>query len=94
MTELILDKFPTHIAKTNNVKAPNKYWKINSQGIYNGTVQRFTRAIIIENIHKYILNEFSKQNLPKLDKPVQLQLSIYIPINYLSMSLTFISFKD
>ena len=86
MTELVLTKFPTHIAKTNNIKAPNKYWKINSQGIYNGTIQRFTRAIIIENIHKYILNEFSKQTLPKLTKPIQLQLSIYIPINYASIS--------
>lgn len=79
---LILNNFPTHIAKTNNKVAPNKYWKINSQGIYNGAVQRFTRAIIVENMHKYIIEQLSSQELPKIDSPVQLKLDVYIPINY------------
>ena len=82
MNTIILNNFPTHVHKTNNKFASNKYWKINSQGIYNGAIQRFTRAIIVNNMHKYILKEFSKYELPKLAVPVQLQLSIYIPINY------------
>lgn len=79
---LILKKFPTHIAKTANKIAPNKYWKINSQGIYSGSIQRFTRAIVMNNMHEYILSEFEDQELPVLNYPVQLQLNIYIPINY------------
>lgn len=79
---LILKEFPTHIAKTNNKVKENKFWKINSQGIYNGSITRFTRAIVINNMHEYIINELKNQKLPKVNKPVQLQLDIYIPINY------------
>ncbi len=80
------EEVPTHIHSTKNKVKPNKYWKINSQGIYNGQIQRFTRAIIVENMHKYILDEFSKHVLPQLLKPVQLQINIYIPINYANVS--------
>lgn len=79
---LILNQFPTHIAKTNNKVKENKYWKINSQGIYNGAIKQFTRAIVINNIHDYIIQELSKQELPTITEPVQLKLNIYIPINY------------
>lgn len=79
---LILNKFPTHVAKTKNKIKPNKYWKINNQGIYNGSIKSFTRAIVVESIHKYIIEELSQQKLPKIAKQVQLVLRIYIPINY------------
>ena len=81
-TNLILKEFPTHVPKTNNKIKANKYWKINSQSIYNGAIQRFTRAIVVNNIHSYILEQLKTQQLPKIDRPIQLQLDIYIPINY------------
>jgi len=79
---LILNKFPTHVAKTDNKYKVNTYWKINSQGIYNSTIQKFTRGIVMDNIHKYIIGELSAQELPKITGTVQLVLRIYIPINY------------
>ena len=79
---LVLDKFPTHVKKTNNKIKPNKWWKINSQGIYNSSIQKFTRGIVIENIHSYIISELKQQELPSISSPVQLVLRIYIPINY------------
>ena len=86
MNKLILDRFPTHIEKTNNKVAPNKFWKINSQAIYNGAIQRFTRAIVVNNMHKYIINQLESQELPSFDYPVQLNLGIYIPINYANVA--------
>jgi hypothetical protein len=79
---LILKNFPTHIAKTSNIKAPNKYIKVNNQSIYNGALNRFARAIAIKNLHNWIINEFKKQELPTITKPVQLQIDIYTIINH------------
>lgn len=59
----------THVPCTDNVKATNKYWKINNQAIYNGSVNTFKRAIIVENMHRYIINALPEEvmNL-KLEK--------------------------
>lgn len=46
----------THVARTDNVRAPNKYWKINNQALYSSTLDKFSRAIVVENMHKYIIN--------------------------------------
>lgn len=46
----------THCPCTDNVRAKNKYWKINGQAIYNGSVDKFKRAIIVENMHRYVIN--------------------------------------
>ena len=60
---------PTHIAKTNNSKTANKYWKINNQAIYNGAVNTFARAIIVENMHHFIINSLPSSVFDlKLDK--------------------------
>jgi Holliday junction resolvase RusA-like endonuclease len=85
---LVLKQFPTHIAKTDNKVKVNKFWKINSQGIYNGSIQRFTRAIVVNNMHKYIIDQLESQELPKIVDPVQLVLRIYIPINYSNVRRT------
>lgn len=87
-TKLILSEFPTHIAKTDNTTKVNKFWKINSQGIYNGAIHRFTRAIVIKNMHTYIFDQLSKQDLQRITDPVILKLDIYIPINYATVRLT------
>jgi hypothetical protein len=53
--EIIISmRLPTHIAKTNNKSAPNKFIKINSQSIYNGSLNTFSRAIVVENMHYFV----------------------------------------
>jgi hypothetical protein len=82
MQDLVLDKFPTHIAKTDNKIASNKYVKITNQSIYSGLLNRFARAIAVKNIHSWINSQLSNQILPKITEPIQLQLSIYTVINH------------
>lgn len=53
----------THLPCTDNVKAKNKYWKINNQAIYNGSVNTFQRAIIVNNMHRYIINALPEEVL-------------------------------
>jgi len=45
----------THIAYTQNKLAPDKFMKINGQHIYDGTMHRFKRAIVVENMHYYFV---------------------------------------
>ena len=83
METIILGSFPTHIASTDNVKAPNKYMKINNQSIYNGKLHTFSRATAIGNMHKYIVGELKKHSEKlRVDYPVQLVLRIYTVINH------------
>lgn len=56
MTKIILDKFPTHIAKTNNKYAPNKYIKITNQSVYNGAMHPHVRATVVKNMHDYVIS--------------------------------------
>ena len=81
-SKIILDKFPTHIAITNNVKAQNKFMKINNQSIYNGKLHTFSRATAISNMHNYINDAISKTSITKIDYPVQLVVRIYTVINH------------
>ena len=48
----------THVAITNNKKAKNKYWKINNQALYSGSLNQFSRAIMVENMHHFMINSF------------------------------------
>lgn len=43
----------THIYKTANKVKANKLIKINNQAIYNGSLNTFARAIVVENLHLY-----------------------------------------
>jgi len=54
MVKLVLDKFPTHVAYTENKKAPDKYTKVNNQSIYNGKINRFSRNTAVRNLHSYV----------------------------------------
>ena len=74
---MIIIKIPLifHIEKTNNKIAPNKFVKINNQAIYNGSLNRFGRAIVMENLHNYI-----SVFLPK--KLKNLEIKKRILINY------------
>lgn len=87
MNKIILSKFPIHIEKTKNKIAQNKYIKINNQNIYNGYLSRFTRAIVVKNIHNWIISKISKELLPKIENPVILTIDIYTVINHGDISM-------
>lgn len=74
-------KFPTHVPKNKN---GTKWWKINNQSIYNGYVNRFTRAVVIENMHNYIMNELP-DNI-SFNKPVQVDVIVRTVKNHGSVS--------
>lgn len=80
---IIIPEFITHVAKTKNKKAPNKYIKINNQAIYNGGLNKFARAIAVDNLHTYLI-PFIKSGCPNqlIHPPYQIALDIYVPINY------------
>jgi hypothetical protein len=67
---------PTHIAKTNNQKAANKYWKINNQDLYSGKINRFSRAIIVQNMHHFVINSLD-------DSLLNIQLPVIKYIHYI-----------
>lgn len=82
---IILEQFPTHVAKTNNKHKVNKMFKINNQAIYNGSINRFSRAIVMNNMHTWLKDKFDEVNLTRYTPktyPVQLILRIHTVINH------------
>lgn len=81
---IVLDKFPTHVAKTNNKTKENKMFKINNQAIYNGSLHKHARAIVMRNMHNWIINKLKESNVHKNKPtgPVQLILTIYTVKNH------------
>ncbi len=73
----------THIAKTQNKRVADKYWKINNQAIYNSAVNPFTRAIIVENMHAYIISHvpISVRNL-KLKRIIGIKYVFHTVMNH------------
>lgn len=61
MITISLKEFPTHLPYTKNKKAPDKFIKLNFQAIYNGKINRFTRAILMDNLHKYVMSQVPKK---------------------------------
>jgi hypothetical protein len=78
---IILNKFPTHVARTRNKKAPNKYMKVTNQSVYNGAMNRFTRNNVITNMHEYIIENIPK-NFGKFKGPVKPVFHIYTVRNH------------
>jgi hypothetical protein len=77
----------THIAKTDNKTAKNKYWKINNQAIYSGAINKFARAIIVENMHKYVINCIDDKLLNlKIPKIKNLEYIFNTVVNHGSIS--------
>lgn len=73
----------THCPCTDNVKAKNKYWKINNQAIYNGSVNTFKRAIIVENMHKYVIHSLDDAILNlKIPKIIDIKYVFNTVINH------------
>jgi Holliday junction resolvase RusA-like endonuclease len=75
-----MKEFPTHLPYTNNKVAPNKYIKINGQSIYNGKLNRFSRNILIGNMHDYLMNNLT--NIKITDYPIRVELIINTVINH------------
>lgn len=66
LATISLPKFPTHLPKTNNVKVPNKMWKVNGNAIYSKALNEFARAVVVKNAHDYIVNKIKEQKLDNL----------------------------
>lgn len=61
-----IPEFLTHVAKTQNKVAADKYVKINNNTIYSGAINRFTRAKVVENLHNYISDYLDDIDLNKM----------------------------
>lgn len=53
----------THIAYTQNKIKANSLMKINGQSIYNGALNKFKRAIVVENMHYYFVYNIPEKML-------------------------------
>lgn len=86
MIEINLKQFPTHLPYTKNKKVVDKYTKLNFQSIYNGSINRFSRANLMDALHSYV-----ERRLPKninVDKfPVKLHYVFKTVINHGDISL-------
>lgn len=87
---VILDKFPTHIEKTNNKIKEDKFIKINNQAIYNSGLSRFSRNTVMKNLSSYIIRTLKPQFKPSetktLEFPLNITISICTVINHGSIS--------
>lgn len=83
---VVIPEFLTHVEKTDNKVAPNKFIKINNQTIYNGAITRFTRNTVITNMHDYIDSELSKHILVPFVGAVEVSFKIRTVINHGSIS--------
>lgn len=73
----------SHIPKTDNKKAPNKFFKINNQAIYNGSLNKFARAIVTENMHNYVINSIPEEYLNlKIEKTQLVEYKFYTVRNH------------
>jgi hypothetical protein len=73
----------THVSKTDNKKTPNKYWKINNQALYSGTLNQFSRAIVVEKLHHYMINSFKSEIFDlKIEKIFSIHYVFYTVRNH------------
>jgi len=87
MIEIIISEFITHVAKTDNKVADNKFIKINGQAIYNGALQRFSRAIVMNNMHSYISSYLEPYRGLLIDYPIKVTYEIHTVVNHGSIAL-------
>lgn len=51
----------THVRKTKNKIKSDRYIKINNQAIYNGNLNHFSRAIVVEYLHEHFSNNIEPE---------------------------------
>ena len=75
---------PTHIRKTENKVKADKYMKINNQAIYNGALNRFARAIVVNYLHAHFSEAIDEQykNLNIDSKNVSLTYEFHTVFNH------------
>lgn len=78
---IVLNQFPTHIAISDNKYAPNKYMKITNQAIYNGAMNRFSRATAVRNLHDYVISCIP-DGFGKIKEPVKPIYTFYVVRNH------------
>lgn len=77
---IVLDEFPTHMACSNNKIAANRYMKITNQSVYNGRMHPHTRAVIVKNMHDYVISKLPKGF--KVKTPTKPYYAIYTVRNH------------
>ena len=80
LLDVTMNEFPTHLPYTKNKFAPNRYVKINGQTIYNGQMSRFSRNILMHNMHSYLIG-YLKGNVVN-EFPVRVEFNINTVINH------------
>jgi len=78
--------FITHFAYTANKIKVNKFKKANAQLLYNGSINRFSRNIFMQNMHSFLSEYISKLEDIK-DFPISVYLTFYVPKNYSNIKL-------
>lgn len=87
LLNIVMPKFPTHLPYTRNKRVPDKYVKINGQTIYNGQMSRFSRNILMHNMHTYLLNYL--KGIKIKEYPIRIELIINTVINHDSIQRRF-----
>lgn len=80
--KIIVPEFLTHCNKS-----ANKYQKLNNQGIYSGSIHRFTRAKIVNDLHEYLSNYMTSYKGLNIIKVKRITYKIYTVINHGSISM-------
>jgi hypothetical protein len=88
---IAITEFPTHLAKTNNKYKANKMQKLNYQSIYNGSLNRFGRANVMNNMHDYLIDKLEPYREKFLEEnisfPAAVHLEIHTVINHGDISM-------
>lgn len=78
----------THIAFTDNKIKSNKVMKINGQTIYNGALNKFKRAIVVQNMHYYFEYNIPYEMLGlELKKVKKIKYIFHTVINHGNISM-------
>ena len=72
---------------THSKKSANKWQKLNNQGIYSGSMHRFTRAKIVKDLHEYISLYMIPYKGLNLTRVKQITYKLYTVINHGSISM-------
>ena len=91
MYKIVIENFPTHIAKTNNKTKANKMVKLNNQAIYNSNLNRFSRNTVMQNLHKYLASQIKPYKKTFLREgtqyPIKLEIVIHTVKNHGSIQM-------
>lgn len=78
---ITIDEFPTHMPYTKNKRAPDRYMKITNQSVYSGTMDRFSRAVLVSNMHDFVISHIPK-NFGKFKTPVKMVVEFHVVRNH------------